>query len=69
MQARFSVPIWRGGLHRIAPPILLPSDCDQGFIGGLILNFSTHDLLGDVPGRLVPLRKRGEQPLFADEPD
>lgn len=49
--------------------ILSPSDGDQDFKRGPILNFSTHDLLGDVPGRLVPLCKRGEQPLFADEPD
>ena len=59
----------REGLHCIAPYILLPSYCDQVFKRGLILNFSTHVLLGDVPGRLVPLRKRGEQLLFADEPD
>jgi hypothetical protein len=36
---------------------------------GLLLNFSTHVLLGDVPGWLVQLRKRHEPLLFADEPD
>jgi len=35
----------------------------------LRLNFSTHVPLGDVPKRHVPLRKRGERLLFADEPD
>ena len=57
------------GLHCIAPHILLPSYCDQVVKRGLTLNFSTHVLLGDVPGRLAPLRKRGERLLFADEPD
>jgi hypothetical protein len=57
------------GLHCTAAHILWPSYCDQVIKRGLPLNFSTYVVFGDLPGRLVPLRKRGERLLFADGPD
>jgi hypothetical protein len=33
------------------------------------LNFITHVLLGDFQENFALLRKRGERPLFADEPN
>ena len=53
----------------ISPVRPQPGPLIQAPVVGLLSIFSTHVLLGDVPGRLAPFRNRGELPLFSGEPD